>query len=183
MPDEHVSMVASMPFELMSFLEGPTLAWGVFEDRFGTLRRRIRVRMDGRWQDGEFVLDEWFDYDSGPSERRIWRIIPGSEGGFTATCPECVGEATGLSDDGSIRMRYRFRLEFSGRSLVVDLDDRIHRLDAGIAVSRARISKWGIQLGELSLFLSKPGATVVGDPPGAAAEVSSRVRCRSSCPQ
>jgi hypothetical protein len=34
----------------------------------------------------------------------------------------------------------------------VDFDDRIYRMGEGRAVNRATMSKWGIKLGELSLF-------------------------------
>ncbi len=39
---------------------GKTRAWGIFEDRFGRLRRQFTVSIHGRIMDGELVLDEHF---------------------------------------------------------------------------------------------------------------------------
>lgn len=145
----------SARFELTTFLEGRTRAWGVFEDRFGRMRRRFSVEMHGHWEDGAFLLDESFIYDTGAREERTWRVVPSGEGRFTATCPDCVGSAVGVCDEQSIRMRYRFRLKLETRILTVDFDDRIYRMGDAIAVNRATMSKWGVKLGELSLFFER----------------------------
>jgi hypothetical protein len=142
-------------FELTRFLEGRTRAWGVFEDRFGRVRRRLSVEMDGRWDGDTFVLDEAFVYDTGAREERTWHIIPSGDGRFTATCPDCIGTATGQSDENSIHMRYRFRLKLETRELSVEFDDRIYRMGDTIAINRATMRKWGVKLGELSLFFQR----------------------------
>ena len=71
---------AGAPFELTTFLDGRTKAWGMFEDRFGRLRRRFEVDMHGRWQEGVFLLDERFVYDDGRVEQRTWLVKPLSDG-------------------------------------------------------------------------------------------------------
>lgn len=155
MPNDDLPLLGPEPFELTAFLSGRTIAWGIFEDRFGKVRRRFQVEMTGRWQDSVFLLGERFRYDTGDTEERTWRVSPAGAGSFTATCDDCIGEARGVSDGDSIRMLYKFRLKLTDRSLVVDFDDRIYRMGDGIAVNRARMSKWGIRLGELSLFFCK----------------------------
>ena len=142
-------------FELTTFLDGRMSAWGVFEDRFGKLRRRFSVEMVGHWEDKVFYLDETFTYDDGTHETRIWRVSPTGRGQFTATCADCVGTAYGYCDADTIRMSYRFRLKTDARVIVVDFDDRIYRIGAGIAVNRATMSKWGVKLGEVSLFFRR----------------------------
>ncbi|MEZ5922903.1 MAG: DUF3833 family protein [Hyphomicrobiaceae bacterium] len=142
-------------FELTSFLEGRTRAWGVFEDRFGRVRRRLAVHMHGHWRDGVFVLDERFEYDGDAVETRTWLVEPLGEGHFRATCPDCVGEATGACSTDSVRMTYRFRLNLESREVVVSFDDRLYRIGDTMAVNRAKMSKWGVKLGELSLFFQR----------------------------
>jgi Protein of unknown function (DUF3833) len=143
-------------FELTTFLEGRVSAWGIFEDRFGRVRRKFEVEMEGRWRDRLFELNESFRYEDGTTETRVWTVVPGgAPGHFTATCADCVGEARGVCDAESIRMRYRFRLRMDARTLNVDFDDRIYRVGDGIAVNRTTMSKWGIKLGELSLFFER----------------------------
>lgn len=142
-------------FELTSFLDGHTRAWGVFEDRFGRLRRRFTVDMHGRWQGPVFNLDERFVYDTGEIETRTWAVTPLGAGRFRATCADCIGSALGECDADSVRMSYRFRLKLKDREIVVSFDDRLYRMGDTTAVNRATMSKWGIKLGELSLFFQR----------------------------
>jgi hypothetical protein len=143
-------------FDITSFLEGRTLAWGIFEDRFGRLRRRFDVEMTGHWDGDTFVLAETFVYDTGEREARTWFVRQRDNGQFTATCDDCVGEAQGQCAADSITMSYRFRLKLEARTVTVDFRDRIYRMGTGHAVNRATMSKWGVVLGELSLFFHKP---------------------------
>ena len=156
-------------FELTRFLEGQTTAWGVFEDRFRKLRRRFTVEMHGRWQDRVFVLEERFTYDTGEVEDRTWRIVPGDGGRFTATCSDCIGEARGVCSNDSVHMTYRFRLKFGTREMAVDFDDRVYRMTDSTAVNRATMSKWGVKIGELSLFFQRDEASVAASTATAAA--------------
>lgn len=142
-------------FELTTFLAGRTRAWGVFEDRFGRLRRRFTVEMHGAWQDGTFELDETFTYDTGEVESRTWHVQPLTAGRFRATCSDCVGVAEGTCDADSIRMSYKFRLRLAEREIVVSFADRIYRMGDTLAVNRATMRKWGVTLGELSLFFER----------------------------
>lgn len=155
MADDIKPMSSDTLFELTTFLEGRSIAWGVFEDRFGKVRRRFTVELLGRWQGRVFHLEELFTYDDGARETRVWRVAPTGDGQFTATCADCVGTAYGSCDTDTIRMSYRFRLKMNAREINVDFDDRIYRVGAGIAVNRATMSKWGVKLGEVSLFFRR----------------------------
>jgi hypothetical protein len=150
-------------FELTSFLEGRTFAWGIFEDRFGHVRRRFTVEMVGRWQERVFHLDERFTYDDGSLETRVWRIEPSGEGRFTASCADCVGIAQGECSADAIRMAYTFRLKVDGRELHVTFDDRIYRVGEHVAVNRAIMRKWGVRLGEVSLFFQRGDGAARGE--------------------
>ena len=146
-------------FDLTVFFAGRTTAWGIFEDRFGRLRRHFRIELDGRWIEDQFQLDERFSYNEGDREDRRWMVTPLGRGRFTATCPDCVGQADGQFDAQTIRMRYKFRLPIGGRTIVVSFDDRIHLIGAELAVNRATVSKWGVRLGEVSVFFRRePGS-------------------------
>jgi hypothetical protein len=143
-------------FELTTFLDGRTRAWGIFEDRFGRLRRRFGVEMTGQWQDETFRLDERFTYDDGRTELRTWLVKTVSPGRFEATCADCIGVASGVCSADMVKMTYAFRLRLPSRVLAVNFDDRLYRMSATTAVNRATVRKWGIKIGELSLFFEKP---------------------------
>ena len=155
MPQDLSAATVPEAFDITRFLLGRTRAWGIFEDRFGHLRRRFDVEMEGRWEGDAFLLAERFVYDTGETEARTWRLKRDTPGRFTATCADCVGEARGVSSADTIRMSYTFRLKLATRTLTVHLDDRIYRLGDGIAMNRATMRKWGIRIGELSLFFRR----------------------------
>ena len=60
--------------DLFSFFEGDTIAYGIFEDRFGNLKRQFRVNINGKIDNQILTLDEDFLYDDGEQAKRIWKI-------------------------------------------------------------------------------------------------------------
>lgn len=144
-------------FDLTCFLNGRTRAWGLVEDRFGRVRRSFSADLVGQWKGDVFVLDETFEFDDGEVDRRVWHVVPGSDGRFTATCSDCAGPAEGRATRDMVRMSYCFRLKLGKRTVLVDFDDRIHLVDDGLALNRATISKWGVKLGELFVVFTREG--------------------------
>ena len=142
-------------FDLPRFLEGQTHAWGVFQDRFGRVRNRFTVEMEGRWEGTRFQLNEAFAYDDGRSETRVWSVTAAVDGQFEASCADCIGRAKGRLEAGFSRMSYTFRLKLPSRTLDVTFDDRIFPMSADTAVNRAIMRKWGIKLGELWVFFQR----------------------------
>ena len=59
---------------LFEFFKGETVAYGIFEDRFGKLRRQFRVKIKGSVEENTLTLDEKFIYDDGEKATRIWKI-------------------------------------------------------------------------------------------------------------
>lgn len=163
MPHNVDSVADLEPFEITTFLLGHTTAWGVFEDRFGRLQRRFTVELNGYWRNDTFCLDEAFKYDTGDVETRKWLVRPTSDGDFVATCDDCVGELRGTTEPNVLRMRYKFRLDLGTTVVVVDFDDRIYRMGQHTAVNRATMRKYGIRLGELSLFFKKASGAAASD--------------------
>jgi hypothetical protein len=145
-------------FEMSTFLDGPVTAWGIFEDRFGTLRRSFRVEMSGHWEGGKFLITEDFAYDDGETERRVWAIEPQGQGRFIGRTADCVGEASGQSYADRTLMKYRFKLRIKGREWLFDFDDRLYRIDDHRAFNRATVSKWGFTIGHVSIFFQRHDA-------------------------
>jgi hypothetical protein len=152
MPNDLTPFKQTNRFHLASFLEGHSRAFGMFQDRLGNVRRRFEVALNGTWQDQDFVLVEDFLYDDGETERRVWRVNFEDDGRFTATAADVVGVARGRADAGSISMRYKFRLKVGARDVIVDFDDRLYRVGQQSVLNRAVVSKWGVKIGEVTLF-------------------------------
>lgn len=126
-------------------------AYGVFVDRFGTIRRQFEVTVIGQRTDAGFVLDESFIYDDGEAEDRRWEVTALGDGRYEGRCADVVGVARGVCTANMLSWRYKFRLAMYGRKVTVGFDD-VMVLQAGdILVNRATVSKAGLRLGEVLL--------------------------------
>ena len=57
-------------------------AYGVFVDRFGTIRRQFNVEVKGTRTSDGFILDEDFLYDDGERETRRWIVTALGDGRY-----------------------------------------------------------------------------------------------------
>ncbi|MEJ6003384.1 DUF3833 domain-containing protein [Paucibacter soli] len=141
--------------DLRRYFNGPLIAHGIFTDRGGKVQRRFIVRLMGRWQGDEGVLEEDFEYSDGNKERRVWRLKHLGEGRWSGRADDVLGEASGLSAGNALRWRYTLKLPVDGRIIEVDFDDWMFLLDQQVMLNKAQMSKFGIRLGEVTLSFRK----------------------------
>jgi hypothetical protein len=127
----------------------------VFTDRSGKVVKRFTVVMKCTWNGDEGVLDEDFLYSDGTKQKRIWRLkkLPG--GRYTGRADDVVGEATGEERGNAFNWRYTLALPVDGRVWEVQFDDWMYLMDERVMLNKAVMSKWGIQLGEVTLSFTK----------------------------
>ena len=138
------------------YFDGQTKAWGIFEDRFGTLRRQFEVEIDGTWDGETLTLVEDFVYADGETEQRIWRINKSGGHGYVGYADGVVGEAVGEAYGNALNWRYKFDLKVGDRTWTVTFDDWLFLQSDGVLINRATVTKFGILLGEVTLFFRKP---------------------------
>ena len=131
------------------YFDGQLAAFGMFIDRFGTVQRQFRVTIEGRRRDDGFILDEYFVYDDGALETRQWIVTACGNGLYRGECADVLGHATGRLTDNVLSWRYKFNLPMFGRKVTVLFDDVMALQDGSIMVNRAKVSKWGILIGEV----------------------------------
>ncbi|MCY3980308.1 MAG: DUF3833 domain-containing protein [Alphaproteobacteria bacterium] len=141
--------------DLRDYLSGPLSACGVFFGLSGRAERRFTVDMIGRWLDGKGTLDERFRYDDGRIDERCWSLTFSGDGTFTATAHDVEGEATGVQRGNAAMMRYRLRVPRAKGDIVVSMEDWFYLMDDGRLINRARMSKFGLKVGELFVSFSK----------------------------
>ena len=61
-------------FKLEEYFKGKTVARGVFEDRFGNVKKSFKVDIDGTWDGKYLIMKENFIYDDGTKE--VFEVIP-----------------------------------------------------------------------------------------------------------
>ena len=140
---------------LEEYFAGKTRAWGIFEDRFGTLRRQFTVDIDGRWDGRTLVLDERFVYRDGERDRRVWTIEKVGPNRYQGRADDVIGVATGEAKGNALSWRYNMDLKVGDSTLRVHFDDWMFLQPDNVLINRARVSKWGVELGRVILFFSK----------------------------
>ncbi len=136
-------------FDVRRILNGPLLASGVIYGPTGRVATRFVARMQGTWDAEGGTLAEDFNYDSGRTQRRAWRITPGPEGRFTATAPDVIGTGEGQASGATVLLSYRLRLPEDAGGWTVDVTDWLYLGEDGVIVNRSQFRKFGILVGEL----------------------------------
>ena len=141
---------------LEQYFNGPLTAHGLFTDRAGKVKRRFVVKLVGRWQGGVGTLEEDFSYSDGKTERRVWTITALGDGRYRGTAADVVGAATGEARGNALRWSYTLRLPVDGTTYDVQLDDWMYLMDDKVMLNKARMSKFGLHLGDVTLSFHKP---------------------------
>jgi hypothetical protein len=140
---------------LEDYFLGHTRAWGLFEDRFGNIRRQFVVDIDGTMEGDELVLVEDFVYDDGETDQRIWRIRRTGDDAYEGRAGDVVGVARGRVAGRALNWSYEVDLPIGERTWRVRFDDWMLLQDEEVLLNRATVSKWGITLGEVTIFFRR----------------------------
>ena len=154
--EEPKSSVKRMPrLDLYEYFSGSTQAWGLFEDRFGRVRRQFHVEIEGDVEAGVLVLVENFLYDDGERDQRVWRIRQDGPGCYVGRAADVVGEARGYAAGNTLSWRYDMALKIGERKLRVSFSDWMYLQADNVLINRARVRKFGLRVGSVSLFFKK----------------------------
>lgn len=143
--------------DLAEYFNGRIDGYGMFQDRSGNVVKRFTVVMDCSWTGNTGVLDEAFTYSDGTTERRVWTLIRGENGSYTGTAGDVVGVAKGQTAGNAFHWNYTLNLPVDGKTWEVQLDDWMYLIDERVMLNRARMSKWGVYLGEITLSFTRRG--------------------------
>lgn len=140
---------------LEDYFDGKTRAWGLFQDRFGNVRRQFVVDIDGQWDGKTLTLTEDFTYDDGETETRIWRLTKIGEGRYEGRSDDVVGTAIVRSEGKAAYLSYLIDLKIGDGKQRLRFDDWMFRQDDGALINRATVTKFGIKVGEVTLFFQR----------------------------
>ena len=150
-------------FILEEYFSGNVQAWGVFQDRFGRLRRQFTVDIEGSWDGQALTLVEDFVYDDGEIDRRVWSIRRIDEHTYQGTADDVVGTATGISYGNALNWQYDFDLQVGDSTVRVHFDDWMFLQDDDVMINRAEVTKWGFAVGEASIFFRRTSDSQAAD--------------------
>lgn len=141
--------------DLETYFAGDVKAWGQFQDRFGTVRRRFEVDITSSWDGETLILTEDFVYEDGSTEQRVWTLTKTGEDSWRGTAPGVLGEALGEERGDSFNWQYTIDLPVPDGTLRVRFDDWMWRLDEDRVLNRAFMDKYGVEIGEVIIFFER----------------------------
>lgn len=142
-------------FNLQEFFSGELTATGMFQNYSDKVVRRFNVEMTGQWNGNKGILDETFYYADGETEKRIWTIISLGGDRYTGTADDVVGEATGRVSGYALNWQYTMRLSVDDDTYDVTFDDWMYLIDENTVINKAKVSKFGFTVGEVTLVINK----------------------------
>ncbi|MFV0597287.1 DUF3833 domain-containing protein [Shewanella sp.] len=143
------------PLVLENFFNGPLKASGIVQNFSGKVIRRFNVTMEASWQGTEGTIKEWFVYDDGETQTRIWRITSQGEGHYTGTAGDIIGTAIGEASGSALRWRYDMLLPVDGDEYQVHFDDWMFLVNDNTIINRSDIIKWGMTVAKVTLVIQK----------------------------
>ena len=147
-------------FRLETFFEGNSSAEGLFEDRFGTIRKRFSVAIQGTFDENTLTLDESFNYDDGSAENRQWKIVILEDGTYEGRASDVIGKAVGEIANNTLHWRYFMALPIGKMLVRVRFDDKMWLMSSGELLNRARVYKFGILIGSVTIVFKKEGGSI-----------------------
>ena len=123
----------------------------------GKSKKRFLIDISCVPEEGQTTLHENFIYDDGMTEARSWTIVKQNDNAYTAHTNDVVGQGVGQVDGAVFKLKYDFLLTLYGRRVKVHFDDVMVRQTDTTILNRARVSKFGLLLGELFITFSRTG--------------------------
>ena len=137
------------------YLSGNVKAWGILQNRSGKVTRQFSATLNGKWDGNKLILDEKFNWDDGEVQDRQWQINKIDEHHYEGTAGDVVGKAKGFSYGPAFKFEYVLLVPVKGREIKITFDDWIFMQDEQVAINRAKMTKFGIKVAELTVFFIK----------------------------
>ncbi len=154
-PGPNDDLYSDRELNLEEFFEGRTVAYGQFQDVFGTVGRRFEVTIDGTWDGETLRLVEDFVYSDGLTEQRIWTLTKTGEDTWSGTAPGVIGTASGVERGDTFYWTYTIDLPVPDGTLRVTFDDWMWLLSEDRLLNRAYMKKFGVPIGEVIITFEK----------------------------
>ena len=137
------------------YLSGNVKAWGLLQDRSGKVTRQFSAELNGKWDGHQLILDEKFIWNDGEIQTRQWKINKIDDHHYEGTAGDVVGKAKGFSYGPAFKFEYVLLVPVKGREMKITFDDWIFMQDEKVAINRAKMTKFGIKVAELTVMFVK----------------------------
>ena len=137
------------------YLSGNVKAWGILQYRSGKVTRQFSADLNGKWDGKQLILDEKFNWSDGEVQSRQWQITKIDEHNYEGTAGDVVGKAKGYSYGPAFKFEYVLLVKVKGKEIKITFDDWIFMQNERVAINRAKMTKFGIKVAELTVMFLK----------------------------
>lgn len=140
--------------DLQTYFNGTVDGWGVIKNRSGRVTKRFTVVMKCSWTGTIGILDEDFTFSDGTTQKRVWTVVKNGDH-YTGTAPDVRDLAVGRASGNALNWKYTLAIPWEGIEVGVNFDDWMYLTDSNNMISVAKMSKFGIDLGEVIINFRK----------------------------
>ena len=137
------------------YLSGNVKAYGILQNRSGKVTRQFSADLNGKWDGKQLILDEKFNWSDGEVQTRQWKIIKKDEHNYEGTAADVVGTAKGFSYGSAFKLEYVLLVPVKGKEIKITIDDWIFKQSDTIAINRAKMTKFGFRVADLTVVFIK----------------------------
>ena len=136
-------------------MSGNVKAWGILQNRSGKVTRQFSADLNGKWDGKQLILNEKFNWNDGEIQTRQWKITKKSENLYEGTAEDVVGVAKGFSYGSAFKFEYVLLVPVKGKEIKITFDDWIFKQSDTVAINRAKMTKFGFKVAELTVVFVK----------------------------
>lgn len=140
--------------DLKTYFDGEIKAWGVVAGRDGTIKRRFSATILASWQGDVGTLDEQFVFDDGELQTRIWTLTKQGDS-YIGSAGDVVGQAKGRVEGYAMNWSYILEIPIDDSVWEFKVNDWLYQLDNEILFNQGDLTKFGIKVGQITLFMQK----------------------------
>jgi len=139
------------------YFNGKLKAYGIVKNRSGKIIRSFTGDLYGSWDEkGVGTLDEYFLYNDGEKQRRVWTLTPTDDPkSFTGTAGDIIGEAPMRANGNTVMIDYTMRIPYNDGTIDIDVKDWLHLQEDGVIINHSIMKKFGFKVGELVITIIK----------------------------
>lgn len=146
---------SKLPLDLFGYFEGQSRAWGMVQDYSGKKTRSFEVVIVGTVVENQLTLVEDFLFDDGEQSQRIWYIDKLPDGSYQGRASDVVGVAQGKEVGNAMFWSYDLVIPWDDSEIEVRLEDWLYRQDDTRVFNLAKIKKFGLEVGQITILFEK----------------------------
>ncbi len=161
-PDASLYLAQTPALRPDQFFNGTLDAYGVFENWRGQATSRFHMIATAEWHGDDGAMHEAFTYQDGTTATRDWTFKMLDDRTFIGTAPDVIGEAKGTVYGNALHWVYTIYVPTNkprAEQTAVKFDDWLYLVgdatDNSHMISRVSASKYGLPVGQLTMFFDK----------------------------